>query len=447
MKKSLFILILKTLSTQTGYAQLNDSLQYDRWSYHFQLTIISQTHSGFRSAYSGMNSLADTVEPAAESITSTLFLGKKLWKGASFYFNPEISGGKGLSYAVGVAGALNGETYRIGNPEPQIFIARAYYQQHIPLGNTTYETIADDVNQVRELLPKDRLTISAGKFAISDFFDDNQFSKDPRSQFFNWSLWANGAWDYPANTRGYTMGVVAELIHPNWILRFSSVAVPKIANHPKLEYVWAKAHSETIEIEKGFKLNNRKGTVKLLGSYTASRAPSYQQGLNALKNADTTILNVISGNELGKSYGGSKYGVFLNLEQELNNELGFFSRVGWNDGKYASWAFTEIDQSLSLGLSLKGNKWNRQADVFGIATVINGISKDHQNFLKQGGYGFIIGDGNLNYGHETIIETFYNAMLTKSFWLTLDYQFVNNPAYNKDRGPVHVFGIRGHIGF
>ena len=146
-------------------------------------------------------------------------------------------------------------------------------------------------------------------------------------------------------------------------------------------------------------------------------------------------------------YGGKKFGIGLSVEQELTNEIGLFSRLGWNDGKYATWAFTEIDQSFSLGLSVKGNKWNRPDDVAGIAIVSNGLSAEHRNFLKSGGYGFIIGDGKLNYGHEAILETYYNAKLSKFFWLTADYQFVKNPAYNKDRGSVHVFAIRGHIEF
>ena len=428
-------------------AQSPDSSHKSSWTFHYQSTVISQSHAGFKATYSGINSLADTTEVGATSVTATLYIGKKLWNGGSLYFNPEISGGRGLSYAVGVAGALNGETYRIGDPAPAPFIARAYFQQNIPLGNTRYENAPDDVNQVRDKIPVDRVTLTIGKFAISDFYDDNSFSKDPRTQFFNWSAWANGAWDYPANTRGYTMGMVVELIHPGWSLRLSSVAVPTIANHSDLEYVWNKAHSETLEFEKPYDINGKKGTIRLLGSYTASRSPSYQSGLNALKVGDNALLNVFTGNGELHTYGGSKKGVFLNVEQELTHEIGFFSRLGWNDGQYASWAFTEIDRTASMGLSVKGNHWGRADDVAGIATVINNISPIHRAFLKAGGYGFIIGDGNLNYGHEGIMEMYYNAKLTSTFWLTFDYQFVNNPGYNKDRGPVHVFGIRGHIAF
>ena len=447
INKAIITIIIFISITQIVVAQrgaIDTTLKYS-WTNHFQMTVISQKHLAFKSAYTGINSLADTLEPTATSITTTLFLGRKLWKGAAFYFNPEVSGGKGLSFATGVAGALNGETYRVGTVEPQVFIARAYLQQHIPLPNTAYEYADDDVNMVASKIPSSRITISAGKFAISDFYDKNIYSKDPRSQFFNWSLWSNGAWDYPANTRGYTMGLVTELIKPKWAIRLSSVAVPRIANFHLMEYNISKAHSETVEFEHKFYLYKHLGNFRFTVSNTYSKAPAYADGIKAILNQDTTLLTVIQGKTERSSYGGKKLGLGVNIDQELTNDMGIFGRLGWNDGKYATWAFTEIDKTINVGLSFKGTKWKRANDVFGIATVINGISKDHKNFLKAGGYGFIIGDGTLNYGHETVIETYYNAQLSKFFWITIDYQFVNNPGYNKDRGPVHVFGLRGHI--
>lgn len=448
MKKIITTAIVFIVVKQSVLAQNNaDTISKTNWTNHFQFTTIVQSHAGFKSSYSGNNSLADSVQVGATTATATLYLGHKLWKGAAIYFNPELSGGRGLSSAVGVAGALNGESYRVGATSPAIFIARGYLQQHIALGNTTYENVEDDVNQVADKIPTNRITISAGKFAIGDFFDDNKYSHDPRTQFFNWSLMGNGAWDYPANTRGYTMGLVVELIKPKWAVRISSVAVPRIANAPKMEYKIYKAHSETLEIERKLNINKRKGVIRLLVSNTLSKAPSYTDGLKAIASNNTFLLEVIGGKQEGNTYDGKKFGLGYSFEQELTNEIGIFSRASWNDGKHATWAFTEIDQSLSLGISVKGNKWKRPGDVCGLATVINGISNDHKIFLKAGGYGFIIGDGTLNYGQETVIETYYNAHLSKYFWLTFNYQFVKNPAYNKDRGPVHVFGLRGHIEF
>ena len=263
MKKVITISVLYFFNKSILFAQANlDSSTETKWTNHFQFTTIVQSHAGFNSPYSGNNSLADSVEVGATTATATLFLGHKLWKGAAIYFNPELSGGRGLSSAIGVAGALNGESYRVGATSPAIFLARGYLQQHFALDNSTYENVEDDVNQIADKIPSNRITISVGKFAIGDFFDNNNYSHDPRTQFLNWSLMGNGAWDYPANTRGYTMGLVVELIKPSWSVRISSVAVPRIANAPKMEYKISKAHSETLEIERKLNFNKRKGIVR-----------------------------------------------------------------------------------------------------------------------------------------------------------------------------------------
>jgi high affinity Mn2+ porin len=442
-----YVLLFIILTSQRALAQHADSTMVSPWSAHFQVTVIDQSHSGFRTRYSGANSLADTAENGYQSVTATLFFGRRLWRGASIYFDPEMSGGAGLSYSLGVAGALNGETYRIGNPAPVVSIARVYFQQMIPLEKHNYQDVDDDVNQLGAHVPAHRIVINAGKFSMADFYDLNAYSHDPREQFMNWSLMSNGAWDYPANTRGYTWGLDAALVTPHWTLRLASVAVPVIANHSVMEYVPFKAHSEAIELTRTIHLvKNRPGSIAVLASYTASRAPSYQQGLTALQTGDTMLLNVISGNAGSSTYGGHKTGVGLNFQQQLADDLGCFARIGYNDGKYVTWAFTEIDQTISGGLSLKGNKWKRKDDEVGLAQVINGISADHRAFLKAGGYGFIIGDGNLDYGHEAITEFYYKAKVTGFFWFSFDYQLVVNPGYNRDRmGPVHVFGFRGHL--
>jgi hypothetical protein len=448
VKKIITLSLIHIFTTPPVSAQpYNDSLSKIKSTSHFQLTVISQDHLAFRSLYSGKNSLPAQAEWGATSITSTLFLGRKLWKNGSFYFDPEISGGNGLGSSLGVAGALNGETYRVGNATPSVFIARAFFQQQIPLSKDSFENVEDDVNQIKGKVASERITISAGKFAISDFFDGNQYSHDPRTQFLNWSIMSNGAWDYPANTRGYTFGIVAEFVKPMWTIRIASVAVPSIANSPKMEYDCTKAHSETIEIERKIFLNKNPGTIRLLFSEMYSRAPSYQSGITAIEANNTDLLNVFSGDAKGENFGGKKYTIGFSGDQQLNPWLGVFLRAGWNDGKDATWAFTEIDQTVSAGLSIKGILWKCPNDVFGIASVINGISPGHKEFLKAGGYGFIIGDGNLNYGHEGILEAYYNTNLTKFFTLGLDYQFVNNPGYNKDRGPVNAFAIRGHVEF
>jgi high affinity Mn2+ porin len=419
----------------------------EKWSYHFQLTTIMQAHPGFNALYSGKNSLQDTSESAL-SLTTTFFLGRKLWKGAAVYFNPEIAGGSGVSYALGLAGAANGETFRIGSPAPRIYVARAFIQQHFAIGGSKTERQNSDQNQLADSLPASRITISAGKFSLADFFDDNAYSHDPRSEFMNWALMSNGAWDYPANTRGYTWGGVIELIKPGFAIRVSSSLVGLKANGPTMDVNITKAHAETIEFEKKLNINGHPGSVRVLAFENFSSAPSYKNAIHDMENGDSNLVAVASGAKPGPYYGGLKYGFGISAWQELSKTVGVFMRAGWNDGKTVTWAFTEIDRSVSAGLSFTPTFIKRPNDEMGIAAVVNDISQDHYNYLNLGGYGFMLGDGRLtNYGNETIIEYFYKVRLTSSFWLTADYQFIMNPGYNKDRGPVHVFAGRLHIEF
>jgi high affinity Mn2+ porin len=425
--------------------QNNDSInKIEKWSYHFQFTGIMQGHSTFHALYSGQNSLS-TEQESAFSITSTLFLGRKLWKGASLYFNPEIAGGKGIGNTLGIAGFTNGECYRIGDPTPALYIARAFIRQHIAIGKNDSQKLDGDINQLGgEQIPTSRITITAGRFSIADVYDCNSYSHDPRTQFMNWGLMSNGAWDYPANTRGYTYGFILELIKPTWAIRVSETMVPQRANASVMDENISKARGETIELEKDFKIKGHPGVIRILAYRNLSRAGNYENTISLYKSGVDTSLNV---NTL-TTYGAQKYGFGINAEQELTANLGIFLRAGWNDGKTASWAFTEIDQSASIGINIKGVKWKRPNDVIGIAGLINGISTQHWDFLNFGGYGFIIGDGKLtHYGAETIGEVYYSIQLAKSLWFSMDYQYVQNPAYNRDRGPVNVWGARAHVKF
>ena len=440
MKKAYSTIIL-SLICYIATAQ-NKSDSTEKWSTHFQLTVIDQSHPSFKAPYSGDNSLNKDAEEAL-SLTTTLYIGRKLWKGGAVYFNPEVSGGSGVSSARGIAGFSNGETFRIGNPSPALYMGRLFLRQYIPLSKDA-DLVESDMNQLKEYVPKKRIVITAGKFALSDIFDANSYSHDPRAQFLNWSLMGNGAWDYPANTRGYTDGVVVEYITPEWEVRAAGTLVGTYANGPDFDYHFWDAHSATVEFTKNMSFNSHKGKVNLLLFRNVTKAPVYRDVINAYLNHTDVSLDVIN----GKTYGNVKYGIGINAEQELNKSLGAFFRASWNDGKTATWAFTEIDRSISLGFSYKGDGWKRPDDVFGIAGVVNGISKDHRDFLAVGGYGFIIGDGKLpNYSTEQIAEVYYNAKLNKNLYLSGDYQFINNPAYNSDRGPASVFSIRAHVEF
>jgi high affinity Mn2+ porin len=419
-----------------------DSLE--KWSLHFQFTSIFQEHPAFRAKYSGLNSLQSPSESAL-SVTSTLYLGRKLWKNAGLFLNPEIAGGSGLSSALGLAGAANGETFRVGNPAPALYMARLFFEQHFALRKSKIEHRDGDLNQIADNIPASRITITMGKFSLADFFDDNAYSHDPRSEFLNWSLMDNGAWDYPANTRGYTWGTVIELIEPGYAFRIASVLVPKIANSSIYDLNIKQANGETVEFEKKFKIKGHKGNLRFLGFANFSSAPSYSTVINEMRNGDSSLVPVFSGHQTGTSYGRLKYGFGISFNQELTKDIGVFARASWNDGHTATWAFTEIDQTASAGIRIRGDIIKRPFDNFGLACVVNGISAIHSDYLNAGGYGFMLGDGKLtNYGPEQILETFYKVRLLKWIWATADYQFVMNPGYNKDRGPVNIFGIRLH---
>jgi hypothetical protein len=444
MKRIVIVAILLG-SCAAGYSQYVFDTA-GKWTCHFQVSIVNQWRGSYSFPYAGPSSL-DSNKEHALSVTATLFLGRKLWKNAAVYMNPELTGGSGLSGTHGIAGFPNGEIYRVGNPSPTPFIARLYIQQNIPIGDYEYEDVADDVNQVADQLPNSRLTINLGKFCLADFFDDNIYNHDARSQFLNWSLMQQGAWDFPADTRGYTSGLQVELVKPRWALRYAIVQVPKIANGLEMDWNFLRYNGQVLEYERKISLlDNKPGAVRLTAFLNTTRAPKYVEAVNRLKEGDSSLVPVLSGEELGPDIPSSKYGFSLNLEQDLGKGIGGFMRVGWNDGHTASWAFTDIDHSVQLGANARGVLWNRPLDNFGIAIAVNGISKYHQDYLKAGGWTFIIGDGNLTYAHEQILELFYRVSLIRFLHLGLDYQLVFNPAYNHDRrGPISIPGIRVHI--
>ncbi|MCI1188488.1 carbohydrate porin [Hymenobacter sp. DH14] len=412
------------------------------WSLHFQQTFIDQWHNNLTTPYAGDYSLADR-ESAKLSFTSTFFIGRRLWKNAAVYFNPEVAGGSGLSSARGIAGFPNGETFRIGLADPVLYLARLYVRQVFAIGAET-DVDVDDLNQVAGPTPRHYVALNLGKMSVADFFDQNSYSHDPRTQFMNWSLMSAGAWDYAANTRGYTVGGVLEYVTPDFSLRFGSTLLPTYANGPLLDYRYGKAHAETLELTKTYHLAKRQGTLRVLGFRNVAPMATYRSAI---------LLAQLDGGrpdlETMRHDGHTKVGFSLNAEQEIAKNVGLFARVSYNDGQNETWAFTEIDHSASLGVVSTGARWNRPDDRLGAAVVVNGISPEHQAYLAAGGYGFIIGDGRLNYGLEKIGEVYYSIDLHRYHAaISPDYQFILNPAYNKDRsGPVHVVAVRLHVEF
>jgi high affinity Mn2+ porin len=434
--KITFTLFLYFILINGAFAQ--DTTKRERTSLHFQQTIITQYKPAFTAKYNGANSLSTGTETQS-SITSTLFGAARLWKGGEAYFNPEISGGAGLSQTLGVAGFPNGETFRVGSASPAIYIARLYFRQNFEWGKEK-DTILAGPNQLAGLKSKRYFSFTVGKFGMADFFDGNAFSHDPRSQFMNWALMDNAGWDYPANTRGYVIGTNFELGQPNWTLRFAFTLSTTEANGAVWDEKIGKANTQTLEYERRYTINGNNGTVRLLGFRNNGKMGNYQQAL-ALNPTAPDV-------DATQAYSRHKYGFGISADQYLNNDFGLFAKLSYNDGHTQTWYFTEIDRSVSFGAQLKGTLWKRQYDVLGLAFIGNGLSAQHRNYLAAGGYGFLIGDGKLNYANEMIAELYYkvNAYQNKLF-LSPGYQFIVNPAYNKDRGPVHVFSIRAHVEF
>jgi high affinity Mn2+ porin len=408
----------------------------ENWSSHFQSTIVTQGHGSFTSPYSGQNSLSGESETRT-SVTSTLFLARRLWSGSALYFNPEIAGGSGISSTRGVAGFPNGEIYRVDSSDPKLNISRLFIQQVFGLGGGS-DFVGTDKNQMAGYSDKESIKFTFGKFSLNDYFDNNSYSHDPRTQFLNWGLMDNGAWDYAADTRGYTWGFYFEFNKEFWTLRFASVLEPDNANQTGLDLNIHNAHADNAELEMRYHLFLKPGALRLLYFVNHAFMGSYHIAMLQSANAPDVTLS--------RDY-RTKYGYGLNLEQELSNVFGVFSRWSFNDGATETWAFTEIEAAFSLGVNIKGSLWKRENDNIGAAIMINAISDDHLNYLKSGGQGFLIGDGKLNYAPEQIFETYYLFKPFSFVSLTADYQFVNHPAYNQDRGPASIYAARAHFEF
>jgi high affinity Mn2+ porin len=408
----------------------------ERWNIHIQGTSIGQTHGAFKSPYSGLNSLQARRETRG-SLTATLFLGARLWKGGELYVNPELAGGKGLSGVLGLAGFPNGDITRVVTPTPKPYLSRLFIRQSWGLaGDSKSETVEEGPNQLAGRLPVSRFTLTLGKFSVVDMFDFNTYSHDPRVQFMSWSMMTTGTWDYPADTRGYTIGLAGELNQSRWTFRVGSFMVPRVANGLALDGHLRTNHAEVAELETRFALHGKSGKLKFMGWANHANMGNYRLALRGpTRPPDITRT---------RRPGTLKYGFGLNAEQALTSDIGAFLRVGWDDGKTETWAFTEIDRTINPGMRFVGKRWRRPQDALGVAFVGNGLSPDHRDYLAAGGHGFILGDGKLNPASERILETYYALRLPKMFTLTLDYQFAANPAHNKDRGPVPIWALRLH---
>jgi high affinity Mn2+ porin len=406
------------------------------YSVHAQGTVITQKNNVFASPYSGPHSFLPG-GPQATSETATLFMAARLWPGTELVFTPEVGGGAGLSNVFGIAGFPNYEMTKVGVVEPTPYISRLYVRQTWSLGGEQ-EDIPDGPNVVADKVDVNRVVVVVGRFAAPDFFDDNRYSDDPRSQFMNWSIALNGAWDYAADTRGYVYGGGITYNTKDWAIRYGLMAVASTANGYNFDPKLLLANSNNVELQLNTTLMNRPGHVHVLGYANNAHMGSYALALAEMP---------VNPNITATAAYRTKFGFGLSVDQELADDFGIFSRLGWNDGRTESWMFTEIDRTASLGLALRGDRWGRKQDEFALAGVINGISGVHAAYLAAGGLGFQLGDGRLNYGYEEILETYYRFQLRPGIQFSVDLQGINNPGYNRDRGPVAVASGRFHFEF
>jgi high affinity Mn2+ porin len=415
-----------------------------------QANIIFQAHPGFHSPYEGVNSLLGRGEYKT-SLVGTLYLGLRLHNNLRYntdiIYNEESAGGRGVSEALGLAGFTNLDVVRNPSLGPIPYLARTEIHQTIGF---TDKMVDSDRTQfsLATKVPERRLDLRIGRLSVPDALDINGPGSDSHLQFLNWTADNNGAWDYAANTRGYTNAAIVEYDDVNWSARYALALMPTVANGVDLEWDLGRARGENVELEyRKLPLGRwlspeRKGTVRLLGYANHANMGVYRTQNNLAIAARTAP--VITAHAPAVTV---KYGVGLNFEQELTPELRVFGRFGWNEGQHESYAYTEVDQTFELGGDLGGKRWAREFDKVGVVGISNAIKRDHQDYLKLGGLGFLIGDGRLNYGREDILEAYYSVHNWRGLYTTLDTQLIAHPGYNKDRGPVPMFTVRTHVDF
>ena len=407
------------------------------WDVKFQATTVHQHKNAFAAAYSGPNSLG-TERAQSWSATATIFAGARLWTGSEIYFNPEMAMGKPFSNLTGLGGFTNGELAKTSGTNPTFYRARLFLRQTWNIGAAS-EMVEADQNQLAGKASPQRWVLTAGNFSAADVFDDNAYSHEPRRQFLNWSIMTHGAWDYPADSRGYTAGAALEYYFPDWAFRAGRFLQPKESNGLALNPRIFFSYGDVAEVEHGYNLYEQPGRIRFLAFRNVARMASYQAATDA-RGTGVPDINAVRTER-------SKVGYGINLEQAIGKNIGVFLRASRADGKTETFAFAEIDRSISGGLTLKGTAWSRPNDDIGIALARNEISPSHRNYLRAGGLGFFIGDGALSYGPEQITEVYYSAALTRNFWVSLNGQRIRNPGYNTVRGPASFAGLRMHIEF
>jgi high affinity Mn2+ porin len=408
----------------------------DVFAVHGQGTVVDQYHPRFRSPYVGPQSL-NPGQRGDETVDVTAFLGVRPWKGAELWMDPEIDQGFGLSDTLGVDAFTSAEAYKVGASSPYPKIQRLFLRQTLDLGGEA-KKIDADMNQFAGSQSENRLVLTVGKFSVVDVFDTNKYAHDSKNDFLNWAVLDTGTFDYAADAWGYTYGGAAEWYQGPWTLRAGLFDLSGVPNNKNLDKSFHQYQID-LEIERRYTLFGQDGAVRVTGFDSRARMGLYD---DATARAETTdeAANVA----LVRHY-HTRLGLSFNVEQAVGEDFGLFARGGHADGRYEGYEFTDMDNTLTAGLSLKGSRWGRKDDTIGFAAEIDEASDAADAYFNAGGLGILVGDGKLPHpGPEQVIETYYSLPVLKFTHLSFDYQFVENPAFNRDRGPVSVFGVRLH---
>lgn len=405
-----------------------------------QYTFVDQHQDALRSPYAGPLSLLARGD-TERSHTFGAYFGVQLPAHLQFYFDLEMFKGEGVSGTTGLAGLTNGDVIRSGAVQlgKRPYVARRFLQWTLPLGGGA-QAVARAQDQLPGTQAARRIVIKLGKTAANDDFDHNRYANSTRTQFMNWSLWNNPAWDFAADTRGYTNGVTIAWINPHWTLRYGAYQMPIFANAQTLEAPLKRARGEQMQLT--LRQSPDSWALRLLVFRNIGRMGVYRDAL-AVAAATGKVPDIVADDRDGRR----KYGYAINAELPLadGGDTGLFARYGWNDGHTESFAFTEVDRDASIGAQVSGVHWQRAQDRLGIAFDVNAISRDHRDYLAAGGCGFLLCDGRLDYGHEEIAEVYYAFQPFLHFTLSPDFQFIRDPGYNRDRGPARFIGLRAHI--
>ena len=410
-----------------------------RWWVSGQINVVFQANPAFHALYTGTNSFLPFADHATSRVL-TLYTGYQFSDSTEVLFDVESAGGRGLSDALGMAGFTNVDVVRNPTLGSAPYIARLVLH-HVFALSTEKEDQARTATSLLTKLPVRRLEIRAGKMSLADYFDVNAVGSDSHLQFLNWTAVNDGAYDYAADTRGYTVAAMVEYQDRNWGVRFAEALMPKVANGPDLDLNVARARSENLELEFRQERYKKHGVVRLLSYVNHANMGSYQAAVDAFLEGIDPTPNIVAHRQQSRV----KYGFGLNFEQEISKNVRAFGRVGWNEGQNESFAYTEDDQETAGGADWRMERWNRPNDKLGLALITNGISRWHQLYLALGGNGFLLGDGRLTYGREDILETYYTAHLWRGIYISPELQWVVHPGYNQDRGPVIVPGLRLHV--